>query len=69
VSAQEDTTAHTRYGLIQIGAAIGDGVQCHAGGLSSTRDNGHINALYFEECVVGDSIVDTSSERHEVAPQ
>jgi hypothetical protein len=26
-------------------------------------------ALYFEECVVGDSIVDTSSERHEVAPQ
>jgi hypothetical protein len=26
-------------------------------------------ALYFEECVVDDSIVATSSERHEVEPQ
>jgi hypothetical protein len=32
-------------------------------------DSGKFSALYFEECVVGDSIVDTSSERHEVAPQ
>jgi hypothetical protein len=69
VSAQEDTTAHTGYGAIQIGAAVGDGVQWHAGGLSSTGDSGQFSALYFEECVVGDSIVDTSSERHEVAPQ
>jgi hypothetical protein len=28
VSAQEDTAAHTGYGVIQIGAAVGDGVQC-----------------------------------------
>jgi hypothetical protein len=39
------------------------------GGLSSTVDSGQFSALSFEECVVGDSIVDTSSERHEVAPQ
>jgi hypothetical protein len=69
VSAQEDTVAHTGYGAIQIGVAVGDGVQWHIGGLSSTGDNGQFSALYFEECVVGDSIVDTSSERHEVAPQ
>jgi hypothetical protein len=68
VSAQEDTAAHTGYGAIQIGVAVGDGLQWHTGGLSSTGDNGQFNALYFE-CVVGDSIVDTSNERHEVAPQ
>jgi hypothetical protein len=44
-------------------------VQWHTRGLSSTWDNGQFNALYFEECVVGDSNVDTSSERHEVASQ
>ena len=32
-------------------------------------ESGQFSALYFEECVVGDSIVDTSSERHEVSPQ
>jgi hypothetical protein len=32
-------------------------------------DSGQFSALYFEECVVGDSIVDTSNEGHEVAPQ
>jgi hypothetical protein len=69
VSAQDDTTSHTRYGAIQIGVAVGDGVQWHTGGLSSTGDSGQFNALYFEECVVGDSIIDTSSERHEVEPQ
>jgi hypothetical protein len=26
VSAQEDTSAHTRYGVIQIGVVVGDGV-------------------------------------------
>jgi hypothetical protein len=57
------------YGVIQIGIAVGDGVQWHTRGLSSTGDNGQFSALYFEECVVGDSIVDNSSERHEVAPQ
>jgi hypothetical protein len=69
VSAQEDTVAHTGYGVIHIGVAVGDGVQWHTGGLSSTGDSGQFSALYFEECVVGDFIVDASNERHEVAPQ
>jgi hypothetical protein len=69
VSAQEDTTAHTGYNVIQMGVAVGDGVQWHTGGLSSTVDRGQFSALSFEECVVGDSIVDISSGRHEVAPQ
>jgi glycerol-3-phosphate cytidylyltransferase-like family protein len=69
VSAQEDTTAHTGYDAIHMGVVVGDGVHWHTGGLSSTGDSGQFSALYFEECVVGDSIVDTSSERHEVAPQ
>jgi hypothetical protein len=44
-------------------------VQWHTGGLNSTVDNGQFSALYFEECIAGDSIVDTSSEGHEVEPQ
>jgi hypothetical protein len=32
-------------------------------------DRGKFNALSFEECVVKDSIIDTTNERHEVAPQ
>jgi hypothetical protein len=40
VSAQEDTTAHTGYNAIHIGAAVGDGLQWYIGGLSSTGDNG-----------------------------
>ena len=52
-----------------MGVAVGDGVQWPTGGLSSIVDNGQFNALSFEDCVVGDSIVDTSSERHEVSPQ
>jgi hypothetical protein len=32
-------------------------------------DRGQFSALSFEECVVEDSIIDISSERHEVAPQ
>jgi hypothetical protein len=52
-----------------MGVAVGgDGVQWHTGGLSSTMDNGRFNALSFEECFVGDSIVHIGSERHEVAP-
>jgi hypothetical protein len=69
VSAQEDTTAHTGYSAIQIGVVVGDGVQWHIGGLSRIGDDGQFSALYFEKCVFRDSIVDTSSERHEVAPQ
>jgi hypothetical protein len=69
MSAHEDTTGHTGYSAIQMGVAVGDGVQWHTRGLNSTVDSGQLSALYFEECVVGDSIVDTSSERHEVATQ
>jgi hypothetical protein len=32
-------------------------------------DKGQFSALSFAESVVGDSMVDTSSEGHEVAPQ
>jgi hypothetical protein len=32
-------------------------------------DSEQLNSLSFEECVVGDSIIDTSSESHEVKPQ
>jgi hypothetical protein len=69
VSAQEDTTAHTGYSVIQMELAVGDGVQWHTGGPSSTVDSGQFSALSFAESVVGDSMVDTSSEGHEVAPQ
>jgi hypothetical protein len=69
VSAQEGTVVHTRYSEIHMGAAVGDGVQWHTGEISSIGDSGQFNTLSFEECVVEDSIIDTSSERHEVAPQ
>jgi hypothetical protein len=69
VTAQEDTIAHTGYNVTHIGFTVGDGVQWHTRGLNSTGDNGQFSALYFEECVVGDFIVDTINERHEVAPQ
>ena len=68
VSDHEDTSTHIGYSVIHMEVTVGDGVQWHTGGLSSTMDSGKFSALYFEECVVGDSIVDTSSERHEVAP-
>jgi len=49
--------------------AVGEGVQWHTVGPSSTVDRGQFSALSFAESVVGVSMVDTSSERHEVAPQ
>jgi hypothetical protein len=69
VSTQEDTTTHTGYNAIPMGVAVGDGVQWHTGGLSSIVDSGKFSALSFEKCVVGDSIVDSTSEGHEVEPQ
>jgi hypothetical protein len=69
VSAQEDTVAHRGYSAIHMGVAVGDGVQWHTGGLSSIVDSGQFSALSFEECVFGDSIVDTNSKGHEVEPQ
>ena len=49
VSAQEDTIAHTRYSAIQMGVAVGDGVQWHTGGLSSIVDSGQwaVQCLVF----------------------
>jgi hypothetical protein len=69
MSAQEDTTAHTRYSMIQRELAVEDDVQSHIGGPSSTVDRGQFNALSSVESVVRDSSIGTSSERHEVAPQ
>jgi hypothetical protein len=40
VSEQEDTIAHIGYNAIKIGVTVGDDVQWHTGGISSTKDNG-----------------------------
>jgi hypothetical protein len=69
VSAQEDTTAHTGYNMIQRELAVEDDVQSHIGGPSSTVDRGQLSTLSFAESAVGDYSVGTSSERHEVSPQ
>jgi hypothetical protein len=69
MSAQEDTTSHTRYNVIQWEIAIGDGVKWHKGGPDSIVDRGQFSVLPFAESVVGDSRVDTSNEGREVAPQ
>jgi hypothetical protein len=49
--------------------AVGEGVQWHTVGPSSTVDRGQFSALSFAESVVGDSRVYTSSEGREEAPQ
>jgi hypothetical protein len=59
VSAQEDTTAHTGYSVIQREIASSDGVQWHTGGPNSTVDSGQFNTLSYAESVFGDSRVDT----------
>jgi hypothetical protein len=69
VSAQEDTTAHTGYSMIQRELAIGDVMQSHIGGPSSTIDRGKFNILSSVESIFGNSRMDTSSEGCEVAPQ
>jgi hypothetical protein len=40
LSAQEDTTAHTRYNVIQREIAPSDGVQWHTRGPNNTVNNG-----------------------------
>ena len=45
VSAQEDTTAHTGYNVIQRELAVDDDVQSHIGGPSGTVDRGQFNTL------------------------
>jgi hypothetical protein len=69
VSAQEDTTTHTRYDVIHMEITSSDGVQWHTGGPNSMIDSGQFNMLSYVEGVLGDSRVDTSSEGYEVAPQ
>jgi hypothetical protein len=69
VSAQEDTAAHTGYGVIQGEIASSDGVQWHTGVPSSTVDSGQFSTLSYAKSVFGDSRVDNSSEGYEVEPQ
>jgi hypothetical protein len=69
VSAWEDTTTHTGYSMTQRELAIGDDVQSHIGGLSSTVDRGKFSTLSSAKSVFGDCSVGTSSERYEMAPQ
>jgi hypothetical protein len=60
LSAQEDTTAHTGYSVIQGEIAPSDGVQWHTGVPSSTVDNGQFSTSSYAEGVFGDSRVGTS---------
>jgi hypothetical protein len=53
VSAQEDTTAHTGYSMIQRELAVEDDVQWHTGGPSGTVDSGQFNTLSYAESVLG----------------
>jgi hypothetical protein len=74
VSAQEDTTTHTRYDVIYMEITSSDGVQWHTRGPNNTKNNGQFNMLSYVEGVLGDSRVDTSmtdtiNEGYEVAPQ
>jgi hypothetical protein len=55
VSAQENTVVHTGYSMIQRELAVGDDVQSHIGGPSSTVDRDQFSALSFAESVVEDS--------------
>jgi hypothetical protein len=74
LSAQEDTTAHTGYNVIQGEIAPGEGVQWHTGVPNNTVDRGQSSTLSYAESVFGDSRVDISrtdsgSEGYEVSPQ
>jgi hypothetical protein len=69
LSAQEDTTAHTGYSMIQRELAVEDDVQLRMGRPSGTVDNRQFNTLSSAESVVEDFSDGTSSERHEVVPQ
>jgi hypothetical protein len=74
LSAQEDTTAHIGYSVIQGERAPSDGVQWYVGVPSNTVDSGQFSTSSYEEGVFGDSRVstsrtDTSSEGSEMAPQ
>jgi hypothetical protein len=53
LSAQEDTTSHTGYSVIQGEIASSDGVQWHTRGPSNTVDSGKFNTLSYAESVWG----------------
>ena len=74
LSAQEDTTAHTRYSVIQGEMASSDGMQWHTGVPNNIVDIGQFSMSSYTEVVFGDSRIgtsrtDTSSEGSEMAPQ
>jgi hypothetical protein len=68
LSAQEDTTGHTGYSVIQGEIAPSDGVQWHTGVPSSIVDSGQFSTSSYVESV-GTSRTDTSSEGSEMEPQ
>jgi hypothetical protein len=69
VSAQEDTTTHTRYSVMRREITPTDGVQWQTRGPNNTVDSGQFIMLSYAESVLGDSRDETSRERREVAPQ
>jgi hypothetical protein len=74
LSAQEDTTAHTGYSVIQGEIAPSDGVQWHTGVPNNIVESGQFSMSSYAESVFGDSRfgtsrTDTSSEGSEMAPQ
>jgi hypothetical protein len=69
LSAQEDTTAHTGYSMIQRELAVEDDVQLRMGRPSGTIDSRQFNTLSSTESVVEYFSDGTSSERHEGVPQ
>ena len=67
LSAQEDTTAHTGYSVIQEEIAPSDWVQWHTGVPNNTVDSGQFNTSSYAEDVfwdygAGTSRTDASSE-------
>jgi hypothetical protein len=74
LSAQEDTTIHTGYNVIQKELASSDGIQWHTRVPSSTVDSGQFRTSSYVEGAFVDSgastsRTDASSEGSEVAPQ
>jgi hypothetical protein len=69
LSAQEDTSSHTGYSMIQRELAVEDDVQLHMDRPSGTVDSRQFITLSSAKSVVEDFSDGTSNERHEVVPQ
>jgi hypothetical protein len=74
LSAQEDTTTHTEYSMIQRELAIENDVQLRMDRPSSTVDSGQLSTSSYAKSFFGDfgaitSRTDASSEGSEMAPQ